>query len=208
MDGRCISHPLYYLIASASLSACQLSINDPTSIFVLRLLGAFLGIAQFVFVFLSLRLLFPARNRILWPFAGSVSADAFVPAHYVTNEILASALATAALYLCLRLLTSETPRASQFAWLGLAMGAAMLAKATGILLLPIVIAAIAVKLAVTRAPSRDLVAQYRSAARDLFRGMRLALRTHLAQVRHTAARQLGCSQRVRVVAGPRLSHDG
>ncbi len=145
--------PLYYLIASASLSACQLSINDPTSIFVLRLLGAFLGIAQFVFVFLSLRLLFPAGTA----FVGLLLA-AFLPmhlylAHYVTNEILSAALATAALYLCLRLLKSETPRASQFAWLGLAMGAAMLAKATGILLLPIVIAAIAAKLAVTRAPA-------------------------------------------------------
>jgi tetratricopeptide (TPR) repeat protein len=145
--------PLYYLIASASLSACQLSINDPTSIFVLRLLGAFFGIAQFVLVFLSLRLLFPARTA----FVGLLLA-AFLPmhlylAHYVTNEILAAALATLALYLCLRLLRSETPRASQFAWLGLAMGAAMLAKATGILLLPIVIAAIAGKLAVTRAPA-------------------------------------------------------
>jgi tetratricopeptide (TPR) repeat protein len=145
--------PLYYLIASASLSACQLSINDTTSIFVLRLLGAFFGIAQFVLVFLSLRLLFPARTA----FVGLLLA-AFLPmrlylAHYVTNEILAAALATLALYLCLRLLRSETPRASQFAWLGLAMGAAMLAKATGILLLPIVIAAIAGKLAVTRAPA-------------------------------------------------------
>jgi 4-amino-4-deoxy-L-arabinose transferase-like glycosyltransferase len=102
---------------------------------------------------LSLRLLFPARTA----FVGLLLA-AFLPmhlylAHYVTNEILAAALATAALYLCLRLLRSETPRASQFAWLGLAMGAAMLAKATGILLLPIVIAAIAGKLAVTRAPA-------------------------------------------------------
>src|SRR6266480_4243193 len=145
--------PLYYLIASASLSACQLSINDPTSIFVLRLLGAFFGIAQFVLIFLSLRLLFPARTA----FVGLLLA-AFLPmhlylAHYVTNEILAATLATAALYLCLRLLRSETPRASQFAWLGLAMGAAMLAKGTGILLLPIVIAAIAAKLAVTRAPT-------------------------------------------------------
>jgi len=199
--------PLYYLIASASLSACQLSINDPTSIFVLRLLGALLGIAQFVFVFLSLRLLFPARTA----FVGLLLA-AFLPmhlylAHYVTNEILAATLATAALYLCLRLLRSEKPRASQFAWLGLAMGAAMLAKATGILLLPILIAATAAKLAVTRA-SVAISLRNRSAARDLFRGMRVALRTHLAEVRHTAARQLGCSQRVRVVAGPRLSHDG
>jgi tetratricopeptide (TPR) repeat protein len=144
--------PLYYLIAAASLSACNLSTNDPTSILVLRLIGAFLGIAQFVFVFLSLRLLFPARTA----FIGLLLA-AFLPmhlylAHYVTNEMLAAALATATLYLCLRLLKSDTPRTSQFAWLGLALGAAMLAKATGILLLPIVIAAIAGKFACARTP--------------------------------------------------------
>jgi tetratricopeptide (TPR) repeat protein len=144
--------PLYYLIAAASLSACRLSINDPTSIVVLRFIGGFLGIAQFVFVFLSLRLLFPVRTALV-----GLLLAAFLPmhlylAHYVTNEMLAAALATATLYLCLRLLKSDPPRASQFAWLGLALGAAMLAKATGILLLPIVIAAIAGKLAVTRAP--------------------------------------------------------
>ena len=66
--------------------------------------------------------------------------------------MLAAALATATLYLCLRLLKNETPRASQFAWLGLALGATMLTKATSVLLLPIVIAAIAGKLAYTRAP--------------------------------------------------------
>jgi len=144
--------PLYYLIAAASLSALKLSINDSASILVLRFLGAFLGIAQFVFVFLSLRLLFPARTA----FIGLLLA-AFLPmhlylAHYVTNEMLAAVLATVTLYLCLRLLKSETLRAPQFAWLGLALGAAMLAKATGILLLPIVIAAIAGKLAYARAP--------------------------------------------------------
>ncbi len=57
--------PLYYLIAAASLSACKLSINDTTSILVLRLIGAFLGIAQLVFVFLSLRLLFSARTALV-----------------------------------------------------------------------------------------------------------------------------------------------
>jgi len=144
--------PLYYLVTAASLSACRLSINDPRSIFVLRLLGAFFGIAQFVLVFLSLRLLFPARTALL-----GLLLAAFLPmhlylAHYVTNEILAAALATATLYLCLRLLRSETLQPLQFAWLGLAMGAAMLAKATEILLLPVVIAAIAGKLAVARAP--------------------------------------------------------
>ncbi|HXQ02206.1 MAG TPA: glycosyltransferase family 39 protein, partial [Candidatus Udaeobacter sp.] len=127
--------PLYYLITAAGLSACNLSINDPTSILVLRLIGAFLGIAQFVFVFLGLRLLFSGQTA----FVGLLLA-AFLPmhlylAHYVTNEILAAALATATLYSCLRLLRSDTPHTSQFAWLGLALGAAMLAKATSVLLL-------------------------------------------------------------------------
>jgi len=144
--------PLYYLIAAASLSACKLSINDSTSVLVLRLFGAFLGIAQFVFVFLSLRLLFPVRTALI-----GLLLAAFLPmhlylAHYVTNEMLAATLATATLYLCLRLLMSDTPRMSQFAWLGLALGAAMLAKATAILLLPVIIAAIAGKLVYARVP--------------------------------------------------------
>jgi tetratricopeptide (TPR) repeat protein len=144
--------PLYYLIAAASLSACKLSINDTTSILVLRLIGGFLGIAQLVFVFLSLRLLFSARTALV-----GLLLAAFLPmhlylAHYVTNEILAAALATVTLYLCLRLLKSNAPRVSQFAWLGLALGAAMLAKATAILLLPVVCGAIAGKLAHARAP--------------------------------------------------------
>jgi tetratricopeptide (TPR) repeat protein len=144
--------PLYYLIGAAALSACKLSINDPQSVVILRLLGGFLGIAQFVLVFLSLRLLLPVRAA----FIGLLLA-AFLPMHlylaqYVTNEVLAATLATAALYLCLRLLNSEVPRASQFAWLGVALGATILAKVTGILLLPIVIAAIAGRLRSARAP--------------------------------------------------------
>ena len=144
--------PLYYLVAATALSACHLSISDPASVIVLRFFGGFFGIAQFVLVFLTLRLLLPVRAT----FMGLLLA-AFLPmhlylAHYVTNEMLAAALATATLYLCLRLLKTDTPRASQFALLGLALGAAMLAKATAILLLPIVIAAISCRLAHTRAP--------------------------------------------------------
>jgi tetratricopeptide (TPR) repeat protein len=144
--------PLYYLIAAASLSAGKLSINDSTSIFVLRFLGALLGIAQFIFVFLSLRLLFPTRTALIGLLLAVCLPMHLYLAHYVTNEILAATLATTTLYLCLRVLKSDTPRASQFAWLGLALGAAMLAKATAILLLPIVIVAISCKLAYRRAP--------------------------------------------------------
>src|SRR5213078_4133489 len=143
--------PLYYFIGAAALSACKLSINDPQSVVVLRLLGVFSGIAQFVLVFLSLRLLLPVRAA----FIGLLLA-AFLPMHmylaqYVTNEMLAATLATATLYACLRLLKSDTPSASQFAWVGFTLGATMLAKATTVLLLPIAIAAIAGKLAYTRA---------------------------------------------------------
>jgi tetratricopeptide (TPR) repeat protein len=144
--------PLYYIIAAAGLSACGLSVDHPMSVYVLRWLGAFFGIAQFILVFSTLRLLLPVRAAVI----GLLMA-AFLPmhlylAHYVTNELLSATLATAALYLCLRLLKSDAPRTSQFGWLGLALGAAMLAKATSVLLLPIVIVAIAGKLANARAP--------------------------------------------------------
>src|SRR5258707_15466585 len=100
--------PLYYLIAAASLSACKLSINDPTSILDLRLIGAFLGIAQLVFVFLSLRLLFSARTALVGLFLAAFLPMHLYLAHYVANEILSPTLSTAALYLCLRLFKTET----------------------------------------------------------------------------------------------------
>ena len=144
--------PLYYLIAAASLTACKLSTGDSASIFVLRSLGFLSGIVQFVLVFFSLRFLFPARTAFVGLLLAVCLPMQLYMAHYVTNEMLAAALATATLYLCLRLLKSDTPRASQFAWLGLALGGAMLAKVTSVLLLPIIIAAIAGKLAYARAP--------------------------------------------------------
>ena len=144
--------PLYYLIAAASLSACGLSVDDPMSIYVLRWLGAFFGIAHFILVYLSVRILLPVRAALI-----GLLVAAFLPmhlylAHYVTNELLSAALATAALYLCLRLLSSDTQHTWQFVWVGLALGAGMLTKATGVLLLPVVIAAIVGKLAYARVP--------------------------------------------------------
>jgi Predicted membrane protein len=75
------------------------------------------------FGLLEFALLLPVRAA----FIGLLLA-AFLPMHlylaqYVTNEMLAATLATAAFYLCLRLLKSEVPRPSQFAWLGVALGA-------------------------------------------------------------------------------------
>jgi Dolichyl-phosphate-mannose-protein mannosyltransferase len=144
--------PLYYFIAGSILSFCKLSIDDPGSVVVLRALGAFFGIAQCVLVFLSLRLLLPARTALV-----GLLLAAFLPMHlylmhYVTNELLTATLATLTVYLCLRLFKNETPRPAQFVFVGLALGATMLTKATGILLLPIVIAAICARRIHTRAP--------------------------------------------------------
>lgn len=144
--------PLYYLIAAASLTASKLSASDSASVIVLRSLGVLFGIAQFVLVFFSLRFLFPARTAFVGLLLAVCLPVQLYLAHYVTNEMLAAALATATLYLCLRLLKSDTPHALQFAWVGLALGGAMLAKVTSILLLPVIIAAIAGKLAYARAP--------------------------------------------------------
>jgi tetratricopeptide (TPR) repeat protein len=151
-DWEMYQPPLYYLIAATSLSTCGLSVGDPMSIYVLRWLGAVFGIANFILVFLSLRLLLPGRAALI-----GLLVAAFLPmqlylAHYVTNELLSAALTTAALYFCLRLLRSDAPGRLQFVWIGLALGAAMLAKVTVVLLLPIVLAAIAGKFIAARAP--------------------------------------------------------
>ena len=144
--------PLYYLIAAGLLSLCRLSIDDPASVSVLRSLGAFCGIAQFVFVFLSLRLLLPLRTALIGLLMAACLPMHLYMAHYITNENLAATLATVTIYICLRLLRSDTQNVWKFVLVGFALGAAMLAKATIILLLPIVVAAIVVKLFHARAP--------------------------------------------------------
>src|SRR5262249_14970596 len=56
--------------------------------------------------------------------------------------------------------------------------------------------------------NRYLVAQYLPVAPHLFYCVRLALRACLAEVWQSAARPLGCDERIQVVAGSRLLHDG
>src|SRR5207249_4573431 len=124
------------------------------SVVVLRGLTTLFGIANFIFAFLSVRLLFPDR-RVL-QLVGLLMA-AFLPmqlylSHYVTNETLAATLATATIYLGLRTLKSERASVSQYLWLGVCTGAAMLAKATSLLLLPPLLGALTLKLIQQRAP--------------------------------------------------------
>ena len=146
--------PLYYVLSAGVLSICRISADDDAAVTILRSLTMIFGIANFILVFLSLRLLFPGRLGL--QLIGLITA-AFLPmqlylSHYVTNETLAATLATAAIYFGLRALKSDRESIWQYLWLGVCVGAAMLAKATSVLLIPPILGALATKLAQQRSP--------------------------------------------------------
>ncbi|PYT46283.1 MAG: hypothetical protein DMG45_00080, partial [Acidobacteria bacterium] len=145
--------PLYYGLSAGVLSTCRLAIADDAAVIALRAMTMIFGVANFIFVFLGVRLLFP--GRIVAQLVGLLIA-AFLPmqlylSHYVTNETLAATLATATIYLGLRTLTSERASALQYLWLGVCAGLAMLAKATSLLLIPPLFGALMIKLFQDRA---------------------------------------------------------
>jgi 4-amino-4-deoxy-L-arabinose transferase-like glycosyltransferase len=144
--------PLYYGVSAILLSTLGLTVADVASGTVLRGLAMFLGVAQFILIFLILRRLFP--GQLGRPLVGLALA-AFLPmnlymAHYVTNEMLAATLATTALWLCFRLLPMEKMPATGCALLGLSLGLGLLAKITCALLVPFTVVALAGKLIAQR----------------------------------------------------------
>jgi tetratricopeptide (TPR) repeat protein len=146
--------PLYYVLAAGALLLSGLSVADSSAVLVLRSLGALFGIVHFTLVSRTVRLFFP--QRISLQFVGLILA-AFLPmqlylSHFVTNETLAAALVTASVYLSLRLLRTEDPPISKYVWLGLTIGAAMLAKTTSLLLVPPLLLALFANLAIRRPP--------------------------------------------------------
>jgi tetratricopeptide (TPR) repeat protein len=144
--------PLYYILSAAILSSCSLSVNDASGILVLRLLTMLFGIAQFSLVFLSMRLLFPNRigRQLIGLLIGAFLPMQFYLSHYLTNETLAATLTTLAIYFGLRLLRTKKTSPLGHGALGLALGAAILTKTTAVLLLPPLLAALAIKFASQR----------------------------------------------------------
>jgi len=145
--------PLYYALSAGVLSICRLTVSDQASVAVLRAMTMIFGIANFVFVFLCLRLLFPGQR---WAQIVGLVTAAFLPmqlylSHYVTNETLAATLVSAAIYFALRLFKSEAPSPWLFLTLGILTGAAMLAKATSVLLLLPLLGALVIKVGQERA---------------------------------------------------------
>lgn len=146
--------PLYYVLSAVALSLFGLSTADGSGILVLRSFTMLLGIAHFTLVFLTLRLLFPnqAGRQLVGLLLASFLPMQIYMSHHVTNETLAATLSTAAVYFGVRLLQTDSPSLSQYMTLGLSMGLAMLSKATGVLLLPLLSVAIATKFALQRSP--------------------------------------------------------
>jgi Flp pilus assembly protein TadD/preprotein translocase subunit SecG len=145
--------PLYYLISAALLSLFHLSATAPSAILVLRAFTMLCGIVQVVLVFASLRLIFPGRQNLQLIGAGLA---AFLPmnlymSHYPTNETLAGVLASASVYLALRILISRSSSWQSYAFLGLLLGAALLTKATAVLTVPFIILALFRQLLAQRA---------------------------------------------------------
>ena len=111
--------PLYYGISAVTLSTFGLSVTDEAGAMALRWLTMFFGIANIALVFLSLRLLFPGRvgrQMVGLLLAGFLPMQLYL-SHCVTNETLAATLASATIFLCLRLVRAEKSSLAGYAGL-------------------------------------------------------------------------------------------
>jgi len=140
--------PLYYVLTAGLLSFFRLSTIDPGALVILRLESIALGITQLALVAACMTMIFPGQTRRQLIGLGMA---AFLPVHiylvhHITNETLLMTLGTAAIYLCLRILRSERPRARQYAVLGLCLGAVLLSKMTGIVVVGVMVLVLAARL--------------------------------------------------------------
>ena len=130
--------PLYYIVCALLLKLLGFSTTDPGGLMALRFLGFGIGLAHLVALWGTLRLLFPGQRSQQW--AGLAVAAALPPLlylnQYLSNEAPAAALYTACLYLTLRILGHDRPSWRLCVGLGMCLGAALLAKASAVLLLP------------------------------------------------------------------------
>lgn len=144
--------PLYYALAAAALRVAGHEQLDEDSAWVVHALGAGELLLQALFVALALRLLFADRPRLA--FAGACFG-ALIPMQlylyqYVTNEGLAATLVSGSLYLALRITTGRATGWRAHGLLGIALGAALLAKVTALLALLVILAVLAARLVAQR----------------------------------------------------------
>lgn len=144
--------PLYYLCCSLALNVCGISAFDDSAMIVSRGLNAIIGVLHCGLVLLCLRLLLPDDHGAQ---AAGLLVAAFLPPHlylcqYTTNEPLAALFVGLALYLCLRALRQERPSSPLCLGVGAALGAAMLAKFSALLAVPVFVAALALQFVLSK----------------------------------------------------------
>jgi hypothetical protein len=136
--------PLYYVLQAAVLGLAGLGAYDGIGALLMRLVHLALGVVFLTSVAGSLRLLFPkAPRRQLF----GLLFVAFLPVQlyifqFFSNEVLAIALGAACFYACLRVVRSDEAGFRRELVLGVALGAALLAKQSALLLVPVMLAAV------------------------------------------------------------------
>lgn len=136
--------PLYYVLCAALLEVSVFSLSQPGAVAILRLFGMAIGIAHWLLVWGSLRLLFREEKGIA-KWGGALAACLPVMVYlsqYISNEGFAAACVSGCIYLCLRMLRREQNSRKEYALLGFCLGLAMLAKSTALLALPAVFGAL------------------------------------------------------------------
>ena len=103
-------------------------------------MGLLVGIAQVSLVFLSLRILFPKQlgKQLFGLLLAACLPEHLYMAHYISNESMAAAWVTAAIYFCLRLLNENRDSWKLSAATGFCLGAALLTKVTAVLAVPFI----------------------------------------------------------------------
>ncbi|MBC8094870.1 MAG: tetratricopeptide repeat protein [Akkermansiaceae bacterium] len=134
--------PLYYVVCASLMQAGGLSAASPEGLMALRVVSLLVGVGQILFVFASLRLLFP--NELRRPLLGAGMA-ATLPAHlyhahYITNETMFALFVSAVFYFALRILRRAEFSPLSCAGLGACIGLALLTKLSALILVPVVFA--------------------------------------------------------------------
>jgi len=144
--------PLYYLGSAVWLNLCGWSAGSDEAVIPLRAVNGVFGWIHCWLVLLCLRRLFPKN---LSAQAVGLLIAAFLPPHlylamYVTNDLLAGLLVTTAFYWFLRVIQSENESVWRYAGIGLALGAALLAKLSALLAVPVFLLALGLRLILRR----------------------------------------------------------
>jgi hypothetical protein len=126
--------PLYYLLSAISLGVAGVATHQATAALIVRATSIALGALHLLFLFGSLRLIFPDRRG---PVLAGLVIGAFIPAvllqfQFVGNDALAMTLSAGAVYCTLLALRRETTSIALHAAVGIVLGLAMLAKASAV----------------------------------------------------------------------------